>query len=293
MTSGSHDQSYYDREFLLITGSEPTTLPRNNATGINPTKLPSQTAQFLEYFREIFPAFNADVYGQQLGEELETDDNTSVLHAYVHQILSQFASINYEGLTEFGTLEKIAQKKQLMSAEYNYVFEDSLWLRRMIDLACPVGPEVSCVEPDEVDQFIYMTYGRPISHLVVFHGVRDTVYKQLESTLWEELKQLFSIRNEAFGLMEYIINVGALQGLRRWEGEFVLEDTPERETARERMDRRMFADEDEKCAVIARQLGVAREVLTERFEGLLETVRDYTFTGLERMYGQNVSDDEE
>ena len=44
------------------------------------------------------------------------------------------------------------------------------------------------------------------------------------------------------------MELGALQGLRRWEDETSLEDTPELEAARERMDGQAFSEASSKAA---------------------------------------------
>lgn len=292
MTSGEFDQMDFDARFwTIVPGAADTGSHAPVATAevyTDPAMLALKTANFLEYFKQVFPAFDDDAYGKQLDEELCLENDVPcMLRAYTGEIVAQFATVDYDTLTDFGALERIAKKKQLRSAEFGFLHEDSLWLRRMLDLVCPVGPEVSTVDPEETDRVVWETYGRPIARLATFGSVRSAAYKEIEDGFWHEFQGCFKRQIDTPGLLRYIVELGALQGLRRWEDETSLEDTPELEAARERMDGQAFSEANRKHVVLAIQLGIDSNDFTERLEGLLEMVRDYTFAELESLYKEN------
>lgn len=298
MTNGEFDQMDFDARFwAMVPGATDTGNHAPVATAevyTDPAVLALKTANFLEYFKQVFPAFDDDAYGRRLDEELCLENDVPcMLRAYAGEIVAQFAAVDYDTLTDFGTLERIAKEKQLRSAELGFVHEDSLWLRRMLDLVCPVGPEVSTVDPEETDRVVRETYGRPIARLATFGGVRSAAYKEIEDGFWYEFHRCFKGQIGTPGLLRYIVELGALQGLRRWEDETSLEDTPELEAARERMDGQAFSEADRKHAMLAVRLGIDSNDLTERLEGLLEMVRDYTFAELESVYEENQLDQDD
>ena len=144
---------------------------------LSDTVLAIRREQFIEYFKEVFRTFDENRYNiilqsHQTNNMVEGTVREN-LQLLTEEMISNFVWVlDNPATTQFSILSDHSNLKQLKSSEYRIKYgDDSMWLDRMLDIACPIGPSVESASDDELENHIRSVYGRSTQQIVHFNEI--------------------------------------------------------------------------------------------------------------------------